>query len=226
MRRILFAVAVMQLAVFCASAQDPVKVDAQEYKLEFENSYVRVLRVTRAPLSKAPMHEHPAYVLVPLTDVHQRITGADGKVQEVVLKASTAAFSNPVKHEEENLENAPAKVIVIELKTPPGAIKDAPVPPELDPVKIDPKYHTVILENERVRVLRTVLAPHIKSPMHAHPSYVVVYLTELHTTMALADGTIRDNPRKAGEVAWRDAMRHSTENTQEKEAMEIQVELK
>ncbi len=230
MRRIWFAVAVMVVAVCCASAQDPVKVDAQEYKVELENNYVRVLRATRAPLSKTPVHEHPAYVLLPLTDVHQRITSANGKVQEITLKAGTAAFSNPVKHEEENLEDAAAKVILIEFKTPAGTIpesvKGAPVPPEFDPIKIDPKYHSVILENDRVRVIRTVLEPHIKSPMHAHPAYVVLYLTDLHTTMAMADGSVRDNPRHAGDVAWRDALKHSTENTQEQRAVELQVELK
>jgi quercetin dioxygenase-like cupin family protein len=75
-------------------------------------------------------------------------------------------------------------------------------------------------------VLRTVLEPHIKSPMHEHPPYVVVYVTELHTTMALSDGRLVDNVRGKGEVAWRDAMKHSTENVGNKTAMEIQVELK
>ena len=68
----------------------------------------------------------------------------------------------------------------------------------LDPVKLDPKYHTVDFENERVRVLRTVLEPHIKSPLHEHPSYVVVYITELHTTMALAmEGSWTTSAEKA-----------------------------
>ena len=77
-----------------------------------------------------------------------------------------------------------------------------------------------------MRVLRTVLEPHVKSPVHDHPAYVVVYLTELHTTMAVSDGRLLDNVRRKGEVAWRDAMRHSTENIGSQTAMEIQVELK
>ena len=55
---------------------------------------------------------------------------------------------------------------------------------------------------------------------------VVVYLTDLHTTMKLADGRIVDNPRKPGDLGWRDAYRHQTEQQGEKVAMEIQVELK
>ena len=97
---------------------------------------------------------------------------------------------------------------------------------KLDPVKLDPEHHPVPLENARVRVLRTILEPHLKSPMHEHPSYVVVYLTELHTTMTLADGRKVDNPRRPGEIAWRDALKHETENIGDKRAEEIQVELK
>ena len=124
----------------------------------------------------------------------------------------------------ENTSDKPLEEIVIELK--PGAPKLPSPPIILDPVKLDPKYHTVDFENDRVRILRTVLEPHIKSPMHEHPPYVVVYITELHTTMALSDGKLVDNIRRKGEVAWRDAMKHSTENVGNRTAMEIQVELK
>jgi quercetin dioxygenase-like cupin family protein len=84
----------------------------------------------------------------------------------------------------------------------------------------------VLLENDRVRVLRTILEPHVKSPMHQHPHYVVVYLTELHTTMKLGDGRVVDNPRHPGEIAWRDALEHQTEQMGDKTAVEIQVEIK
>ena len=113
---------------------------------------------------------------------------------------------------------------MIELKPRPADYKAAPI--ALDPVKLDPPHHLVPLENDRVRVLRTILEPHLKSPMHEHPHYVVVYLTELHTTMTLGDGRTVDNPRRPGEIAWRDALRHVTENIGDRTAVEIQVELK
>jgi quercetin dioxygenase-like cupin family protein len=84
----------------------------------------------------------------------------------------------------------------------------------------------VDFENDHVRILRTVLEPHIKSPMHAHPAYVVVYLTDLHTKMTFPDGTVNDNRRKRGDIAWRDALQHSTENVEDQHAEEIQVEMK
>ena len=125
---------------------------------------------------------------------------------------------------EENLSDRPIEYIRMELK--PGAPKAKGWPVELDPVKLDPVHHQVPLENGRVRVLRTILEPHLKGPTHDHPSYVVVYLTELHTTMTLADGKQVDNPRRPGEIAWREPYRHTTQNIGDQTAVEIQIELK
>ena len=96
----------------------------------------------------------------------------------------------------------------------------------LDPVVIDPEYHKVVLDNSYVRAIHTVLEPGIKSPLHEHPHYVVVYITELHTTMKLGDGREVDNPRRAGDIGWRDYMKHETLNIGKQTAAEIQVELK
>jgi len=191
---------------------------------EIENNFVRVLRVKRGPHEKAAMHRHPASVVIYLTDYHQRITGADGTVQQVTNKVGDVSYTDAVEHSEENLSDQPLEAVVIELKPRPPGFKPKPI--TLDPVKLDPEHHLVPLENDRVSVLRTILEPHLKSPMHEHPHYVVVYLTVLHTTMTLGDGRTVDNPRRPGEMAWRDQLQHVTENIGDRTAMEIQVELK
>jgi quercetin dioxygenase-like cupin family protein len=200
-----------------------LSLEASE-KLEIENQWVRVFRVTQAPHEKTPMHEHPSTVVVYLTDVHQKITGADGKTRDFKKKAHEVAYFDAIKQTDENVSDKPLEAVIVELK--PGAPKAIGWPVKLDPVKLDPKHHPVPIENDRVRVLHTILEPHIKSPAHEHPGYVVVYLTELHTTMKLADGREIDNPRRPGEIAWRDALQHVTENIGEKRAEEIQIELK
>jgi quercetin dioxygenase-like cupin family protein len=179
---------------------------AQKVTVEIDNAWVHVSRVNLAPHEKLARREYPACVVVYLTDAGRT----------AYFDAGTRAI--------ENMSDKPLEEVIIELK--PGAPPFPPRPVTLDPVKLDPKYHTVDFENDRVRILRTVLEPHIKSPMHEHPPYVVVYVTELHTTMALNDGRLVDNVRRKGEVAWRDAMKHSTENIGNQTAMEIQVELK
>jgi len=179
------------------------------YKVEIDNAWVRVVREIVPPHDRAETHRHPPAVFVWLTDTRQH-------------KAGDVTYSDAASHVEDNPSDGAFEAVVIELKT--GAPPSTPI--TLDPVKIDPKYHSVALENARVRALRTVLEPGIKSPLHEHPHYVVVYLTELHTTMELADGRVVDNPRRPGETAWRDYMKHATLNVGAKTAVEIQVELK
>ena len=210
------------LLVLGLYAQDVIHVNPADYRVEIDNAWVRVLRVKHAPHAKVAMHEHPANVAVFLTDVNERLTGADGKIQEVHRKAGEVAYSEATRHVEENISDQPLEAILVELK--PGAPKSPPI--TLDPVKLDPEHHPVPLENDHVRVLRTILEPHLKGPMHEHPHYVVVYLTDLHTTMLLGDGKAVDNPRHPGDVAWRDYMKHQTENIGDNQAVEIQIELK
>ena len=61
-----------------ALAQDPVKVDAKHYKVEFENEQVRVLRITYGPGEKSVMHEHPDAVAAFLTDSKCKFHLPDG----------------------------------------------------------------------------------------------------------------------------------------------------
>jgi hypothetical protein len=194
----------------------------EEAKVEIDNAWVRVLRVKHPPHAKIAMQQHPAIVTVFLTDAHEKITAADGKARNLDLKAGDVGFREAGKEAEENLSDRPIEAVMIELK--PGAPKSPPV--TLDPVKLDPEHHPVVFENDRVRVIHTLLPPHVKSPMHEHPHYVVVYLTELHTTMKMGDGRLVDNPRKAGDIGWRDPLQHQTEQMGDTPAAEIQVELK
>ncbi|HKE87098.1 MAG TPA: hypothetical protein VKB50_25250 [Vicinamibacterales bacterium] len=207
----------------CA-AQDAAAVSPGIYKVEIENQWVRVLRVKLAPHEKSQPHTQPAGVAVLLTDVRASVTFASGDIVALNQQAGQVVDVNliPQARAEENVSDQPIELILVELKT--GAPPSPPI--ALDVVKLDPEHHPVVLENDRVRVLRTILEPHLKSPMHEHPHYVVVYLTELHTTMRMADGKEVDNPRKPGDIAWRDALKHETENIGEKTAVEIQIELK
>jgi quercetin dioxygenase-like cupin family protein len=199
-----------------------VKV-SPDVKVEIDNQFVRVLRSRFAPHGAHGMHQHPNTVLVFLTNTDLKVTNMDGTVQEVHRKAGEVAYMDSARHSEVNLSDQPAEVVLVELKP---EVSHQPPTVTLDPVKLDAEHHTVPFENDRVRVLRTVLEPHIKSPVHEHPHYVVIYLTDLHTTMKLASGVMVDNPRRAGEIAWRDAYSHQTENIGEQTAVEIQVELK
>ena len=123
MRRALFLAAMVCVAGLIAKAQDPVKVDPKQFKVEFENARVRVLRVNIGAHEKVPMHEHPANVVVFLTAAHVKFTFPDGKTEETHGKAGQAVWGAGEKHEAENVGDKPMEVIQIELKAKPAAAK-------------------------------------------------------------------------------------------------------
>jgi uncharacterized RmlC-like cupin family protein len=97
---------------------DPLKVDPQDYKLEFENSQVRVIRVHMPAHRQVPTHEHTLNrVVVYLTDQNGRMTSADGKVDTAQHNAGEASWGTPVTHKEENLMDKPFEAIVVEFKS-------------------------------------------------------------------------------------------------------------
>jgi quercetin dioxygenase-like cupin family protein len=119
MYRILFlALFVLALAVPSALAQDAAKVDSQHYKIESENSRVRVLRVKYGPHEKSVMHSHPDLVAIFLTDGRVKFTYPGGKTEEREMKAGQTLFTPAVTHLPENLTDGDMEIILVELKTP------------------------------------------------------------------------------------------------------------
>jgi quercetin dioxygenase-like cupin family protein len=98
-------------------AQDPVKVDAKHYKIESQNSTVRVLRVHYGPKEKSVWHYHPAGVAIAVTDAHVKFNLPGGKSQESTLKAGETMLTSAGRHLPENLSDSDFEVILIELKT-------------------------------------------------------------------------------------------------------------
>ena len=111
------------LAGAVATAQDPIKVDAKHYKVEFENDKVRVLRINYGPHEKSVMHHHPANVAVFLTDGQSRFTMPDGKTQDAPVKAGSVQWSEAGEHLPENVGDKPFELILVELKSKGAAAK-------------------------------------------------------------------------------------------------------
>ena len=130
MHRILFlTLFVLALAVPSALAQDATKVDSKHYKVESENSRVRVVRAKYGPHEKSVMHSHPDLVAIFLTDGRVKFTYPGGKTEERDMKAGTALFTPAVRHLPENLTDGDMEIILVELKTAkrkPAAKKPAP----------------------------------------------------------------------------------------------------
>jgi quercetin dioxygenase-like cupin family protein len=131
MSKLLVSVLFALVAASAVAAQDPVKVDAKHYKVEFENSQVRVLRIKVGPGEKSVMHRHPNAVAIFLTDTNGKFTFPNGTSQDVTSKAGETRWTPAITHLPENAGDQPFEVILVELKSKPvvrRAAKKVPTP--------------------------------------------------------------------------------------------------
>jgi hypothetical protein len=113
------------LFTIAAFAQYPLKVAPQAYKLEFENEWVKVVRVHYGPREKIPAHDHTersaAYVY--LNDggpvIFKHIGLEYGPVTRPATKAGSFRLYKAIKeiHEVENTSELPSDFLRVEFKT-------------------------------------------------------------------------------------------------------------
>jgi len=110
-----------------APVPDAPVADSSHYKVEFENEFVRVIRVVFGPHTKMVVHQHPApgAIIVTIRNQDALITAPDGTSREVHYRAgefrwagSTPGLdrSSQSAHQEENLSDEPFESIRIEPK--------------------------------------------------------------------------------------------------------------
>ncbi|WIO73854.1 hypothetical protein QP938_11200 [Porticoccaceae bacterium LTM1] len=95
-----------------------------------------------------------------------------------------------------------------------------------DAVKADPEHYTVVLENDKVRVIKIQYGPGEKSVMHTHGPNVSIAMTENKVRMNLPDGTSEEYTLKVGEPMWSDQEEHLPENLSDSPLEVILVEIK
>jgi quercetin dioxygenase-like cupin family protein len=114
------------------SAQDATVAAARNYKVEYENDLVRIVRVIYGPHEKSPMHTHngSAVVIVVLKggaqmhSINEDGTKTEGRTEQagaVRFVPSRPAFA----HSSENATDFPLETIRVELKTPQTCVDKA-----------------------------------------------------------------------------------------------------
>jgi hypothetical protein len=86
----------------------------------------------------------------------------------------------------------------------------AQLPPD-DAVAVDPDVHSVILDNEHLRIFDARASKGTKSPMHTHPPMVLVSIGKTRFRMTAADGKAAIFDLNPGDVRWVEGARHSWE---------------
>lgn len=95
-----------------------------------------------------------------------------------------------------------------------------------DAVETDGDKYSVVLENERVRVLRYHDQPGDRTSQHAHPDYVLYAESSFKRRLTFPDGRKQEVDVKAGSVVWMKGHIHIGENIGDTNTDVIIVELK
>jgi pimeloyl-ACP methyl ester carboxylesterase/quercetin dioxygenase-like cupin family protein len=217
-------VALLALLASSAAAQDPAALDAGLVKVALENQRVRVLRARYAPGQASAMHEHPARVVVLLTDAQAAQTRPDGTASTLRARAGAALWSDPTRHAVRNAGSQPMETIEIELKAVPGArtvwLRDARA--------ADPGHLTLLFENNWVRVLRLRLGPGQSAPAYPLGRHLAVAVSNGRARLTAADGSSQEVTQAAGELAWSEpgavAVANLGDGTYERISLELRTE--
>jgi hypothetical protein len=242
MRPLLVAVTFAAVVITCSAqtgpqysvAPDLLTADPEHYKLELENSFVRVIHEHMPPHEGVKMHTHPdpGGVVVSLTYQNLRQQAADGSIRLLTDgRPGRVNWATGRTHRGDNLMDTDYDYIEIEPR-PQKEIKPLPLAPGdyPDPTVSDSGRYHVEFENDLVRVIRVRIAPRDHVPMHRHPAHgaVLVLLTDQDARQTFPDGSSHENHHTMHTVRWEAAGSgpHADENLSDKPLEIIRVELK
>jgi quercetin dioxygenase-like cupin family protein len=185
-----------------AQASTPSAVPIEQepaHRLVLKNEYVRVFEITLPPGDATLWHVHlHDGVVVDLSDATIEDQPEHGEVETIRLRRGDVAYGatpSARTHRVRNVGETTFHIVYIELLTPPDVSTD-----RTDAAGPDPR---VVLENDRVRALRRILAPGESTPMHTHEARGAgVPVTSGRLEISTPEGAARSVELKVGGVQW------------------------
>jgi len=157
-------VIVALLVAQAASAQDPLVLLPQAYKLVLENEWVKVVRVRYEPREKLPLHDHTemAAAYVYLNDGGPVLFTHDyGEMTRPATKAGSFRLYKAIKetHTVSNPNDVPSEFLRVEFKTQPLEEESFRGRFHREENAMGESYTKVQFENAQIRVTRYFVAP-------------------------------------------------------------------
>ena len=109
-----------ELASGNVMAEGAADVQPGAYRVVLENEHLRVLEYRSRPgqnMCGLATHSHPAHLTIALSDAKVRVTLPDGRKIVVGNKLGDVFWSEAETHATETVGGAPARALVVELKT-------------------------------------------------------------------------------------------------------------
>jgi hypothetical protein len=213
---------VLSVCSLSFAAHDPVITLPDAYKLQFENEWVKVVKVTYAPHARLPVHAHNerAAAYVYLNDsgpVVFRHVGKDyGSVTRPPTKARAFRLYKGVveDHEVESLSPVASEFLRVEFKT------EAKEPDTLrgrfysEPDPTGERTEQLQFDNAQVRITRLTLAPTRHARVATTPG-------EPALLIALMPGEVNGTLLAAGQERW--LAMNQTEDVQNTGSTDIEL---
>jgi len=200
----------LSLLTINAVAQDPLQLLPNAYKLEFENEWVKVVRVHYAPHEKLPAHEHTptASAYVYLSDGGPVVF--NHKEYYAVTRPATKAGSFRVyrglqeHHEVENQSDLPSDFLRVEFKTEPMNEKSLKGRFYREDFPAGQNFQKIQFENEQIRITRLVCAPGKTLELSAGTSEpaLLVALSSVAFKNEQAKGKAKQLKLGVGQTMW------------------------
>ena len=207
-------------------AQDSVPIEKEPmHRLKFENEFVRLFDVLVPAENKTLFHIHlhdGISIRVSNAQIIDESTSGerkpfDIKYGEVTFGARTASLTHRVI----NSGKTDFRNIFIELLVGKNGATAKTFPILSD-------GHTILIDNDRVRINRLVLKPGESSKRHTHPMHglgIILYDSKIE--LAGPDGSKRMLEPKAGDSVWQNAgTTHIIKNVGSTVFEAIDIELK
>ena len=195
------------------AAQDPLKVAPEAYKSEFENDWVKVVRVHYGPRARIPVHDHPRWgtAYVYLNDAGEVIfkhKGSShlGTIKRPPTKAGAFRLYKGVKevHEVENLDDTPSDFLRVEFKTKPAGESSLRGRYYREFYLSTENYQKVQFENQQIRITRIICAANqtLKLASDSGQPSLFVALTPGSLSVHDPNGSSTQLDLKPGQTKW------------------------
>ncbi len=207
------------LAIPALQSSVPVEKEPRHH-LKFENKRVRVFDVVVPPGDETLFHTHSNdYVFVMIGDATLKAEVMGNPQVDMLMKNGEVRYTKAtITHRVKNMGNADFRNITIEiLGSPVGASAQLPAI----------RGHTLVLENDRVRVERVLLEPGQSTGVHTHSLAGLGVSVSGGKIEIETGGQKQTSELKPGEFRWRDgAVTHSLKNVGAKRFEAVDIEWK
>lgn len=157
----------LSLGALGQAVNDPVVTLPDSYTLQFENDWVKVVKVSYAPYAKLPAHAHTTWTAayVYLNDAGPVIFSHTDQDYHAITRPATTAKSFRLnramreQHEVENTTGTPSEFLRVEFKTEPRDQETMRGRFYSEPDPTGTRSERLQFDNAQLRVTRIVLNP-------------------------------------------------------------------